>query len=194
MGVASLCRIGLVYQNFARALFDAPVPKELNEEQRAIYQEELNNLAFPVEEKAIEAFEKALQKAYELGVYNEWTTLTQENLNKYKPGTYPELPPTRYVAKEYFYQPGMLVSAAEPKPAPKPVPSKVEGAEPKKPEVMKEPGEEGKHGLTGGEGAEHDKGEGADDKATPDKATPDKATPDKAKPEKPEGDDQTEAQ
>jgi TolA-binding protein len=122
MGVACLCRIGLIYQNFAKALFEAPIPKELNEEQREIYTAELQNMAFPVEEKAIEAFEKALQKAYELGVYNEWTTLAQENLNKYKPGTYPDLPPTSYVAKEYFFQPGTLVSAAEPKPAPKPAP------------------------------------------------------------------------
>jgi len=112
MGVASLCRIGLVYQNFARSLFDAPVPRELNEEQRAIYQAELSNMAFPVEEKAIEAFEMALKKAYELGVYNEWTLLAQESYNKYKPGAYPDLPPTRYVAKEYFYDPPIMTAAA----------------------------------------------------------------------------------
>jgi TolA-binding protein len=123
MGIAALCRIGQMYQNFARALFDAPVPKNLNEEQREIYTAELQNLAFPVEEKAIEAFEKALLKMYELGIYNEWATTAQENLNKYKPGTYPDLPPTIYVAKEYFYQAPYLGSLkasplAEPKAKP----------------------------------------------------------------------------
>jgi len=145
MGIAALCRIGQMYQNFARALFDAPVPKNLNEEQREIYTAELQNLAFPVEEKAIEAFEKALSKMYELGIYNEWATTAQENLNKYKPGTYPDLPPTIYVAKEYFYQAPYLGSLKaqpieEPKAKPVKAPeAKAEQAQPAAKEAAEAP-------------------------------------------------------
>ena len=51
-----------------------------------MYRGELENLALPLEEKAIEALEKALAKAYELSIYNEWTLLAQDKINKLPPG------------------------------------------------------------------------------------------------------------
>ncbi len=103
VGIASLCRIGMIYQDFTRTLLDAPIPKNLNDEQREIYVAELQNMAFPVEEKAIEAYEKSIAKSYELTIYNEYSKLAQERLDGYKPGSYPDLPETKYVAREYFY-------------------------------------------------------------------------------------------
>ncbi|HLG19238.1 MAG TPA: tetratricopeptide repeat protein [Bdellovibrionota bacterium] len=97
MGVTALYQIGSIYQNFSKALFNAPVPKELNPEQVQLYQQELANRAAPIEEKAVEAYEKAIAKAYELDVYNDWTDKAYERLTEFKPDKYP---PRR--GKTYF--------------------------------------------------------------------------------------------
>jgi hypothetical protein len=89
-GIASLARIGMAYHDFSKALFDAPVPPGLTDEQREIYLSELQNKAFPIEEKAIDAYEKTLQKAQELHVYTEWTTRAQDRLAQFKPAEFPE--------------------------------------------------------------------------------------------------------
>jgi tetratricopeptide (TPR) repeat protein len=118
VGIAALCRIGMLYQDFTKTLLEAPIPKHLNDEQREIYVAELQNMAFPVEEKAIEAYEKSLAKAYELTIYNEYSKIAQERLDGYKPGSYPDLPETKYVAKEYFYgqlfYPSLVAQVEEP--------------------------------------------------------------------------------
>lgn len=118
VGIAALCRIGMIYQDFTKTLLDAPIPKNLDDEAREIYIAELQNMAFPVEEKAIEAYEKSVAKSYELTIYNEYSKLAQERLDGYKPGSYPDLPETRYVAKEYFYgqifHPSLIAKAEEP--------------------------------------------------------------------------------
>ncbi len=90
-GIAALARIGMAYHDFSKALFDAPVPPGLTEEQREIYLSELQSKAFPIEEKAIEAYEKALEKAKELHVYTEWTLKAQERLAQFKPSEFPEV-------------------------------------------------------------------------------------------------------
>ncbi len=90
-GIAALTRIGLAYNDLSKALFDAPVPAGLSEEQREIYQSELQNQAFPVEEKAIEAFSTALQKSRELHLYNDWAQVAQDRLAGFKPSEFPEL-------------------------------------------------------------------------------------------------------
>ena len=90
-GIAALCRIGMAYQEFAKALFAAPIPPNLTEDQREIYTAELQNQAFPIEEKAIEAYEKSVAKSFELGVYSKWTLKAQELLTTYQPGLYGEI-------------------------------------------------------------------------------------------------------
>jgi tetratricopeptide (TPR) repeat protein len=89
-GIAALARIGMAYHDFSKALYDAPVPAGLTQEQREIYQSELQSKAFPIEEKAIEAYEKTLQKAQELHIYTEWTTRAQDRLASFKPTDFPE--------------------------------------------------------------------------------------------------------
>ncbi|MCX7944684.1 MAG: tetratricopeptide repeat protein [Deltaproteobacteria bacterium] len=147
VGIAALCRIGMMYQDFTKTLLEAPIPKNLNEEQKEIYIAELQNMAFPVEEKAIEAYEKSLAKSYELSIYNEYSRIAQERLDGYKPGSYPDLPETRYVAKEYFYgqlfYPSLTTKVEEP-------PKKEEKT---KEEVKKEEGKKSKEeGKEEGEG------------------------------------------
>ncbi len=101
-GIAALTRIGLAYADFAQNLIDSPDPRGLDEEQLSMYRSELENRAFPLEEKAIEALEKALNKSYELSIYNEWTLAAQDKYNKYKPGVYAKVRDVAYRGSEFF--------------------------------------------------------------------------------------------
>jgi outer membrane protein assembly factor BamD (BamD/ComL family) len=101
--IAATTRIGLAYADFAQNILDSPDPKNLAPDLLEMYRAELENRAFPLEEKAIEAFEKATAKAYELNLYGEWTLLAQERINKYRPGFYAKaLPSVSYQGAEFF--------------------------------------------------------------------------------------------
>lgn len=67
-GIAALKRIGHAYEEMANALRSAPLPRGLSAEQREIYRAEIESRAFPIEEKALEAFGKAAEKAKEIGL------------------------------------------------------------------------------------------------------------------------------
>ncbi|WP_205507674.1 tetratricopeptide repeat protein [Myxococcus vastator] len=95
-GIAALTRIGLAYADFARNIMDSPDPSGLDEEQLAMYRGELENLALPLEDKASEALEKALEKAYELGVYSPWTLAAQDQVNRLRPGAYAQVRQVNY--------------------------------------------------------------------------------------------------
>jgi TolA-binding protein len=82
---AALYMIGESYQNFADTLFDAPVPKELSEEEAEIYKLELQDKAFPIEDKAIQAFQKQIDTSLKAGIENEWTEKTRLRLRKLNP-------------------------------------------------------------------------------------------------------------
>jgi tetratricopeptide (TPR) repeat protein len=88
-GVAALHRVGVIHYEFAKALKESPDPPGLNIDQLDIYRTELEGQTFPVDEKAIEALERALTKAFELGIYTDWTFKAQELLKVYKPNEYP---------------------------------------------------------------------------------------------------------
>lgn len=89
-GIAALVRMGQVYQHLSSAIFETPCPRRLNDDQCGIYQAGLQEKALPLEEKAIDAFEKAVSKAYELGLYNNWLQGALAALKKYAPNRYPD--------------------------------------------------------------------------------------------------------
>ncbi|WP_375765296.1 tetratricopeptide repeat protein [Archangium gephyra] len=101
-GIAALTRIGLAYADFARNILESPDPAGLDEEQTAMYRGELENLALPLEDKATEALEKALGKAYELSLYNEWTLAAQDQVNRYRPGAYAQVRQVPFRGSEFF--------------------------------------------------------------------------------------------
>ncbi len=87
--VASLTRIGLLYADFASNISALPDPPGLDESQLNLFRGELESrYVFPVEEKAVEAFEKAVEKGTELRLLNQWMTLAQDKLNVYRPGRF----------------------------------------------------------------------------------------------------------
>jgi len=111
-GIASLTRIGLAYADFARNIMDSPDPTGLDEDQLGMYRSELENLALPLEDKANEALEKALEKSYELGLYGPWTLAAQDQVNRFHPGAYAQVKQVGYrggdslVAAELAKEPG----------------------------------------------------------------------------------------
>lgn len=105
-GIASLVRIGQAYQDFARNFTDSPDPKGLDPDQLDMYRAELENRAFPLEGKAVEAYEKALAKSYELSFYDQWTLDAQDRLNKFKPGQYGDVRKVPFQGSEFFAEQG----------------------------------------------------------------------------------------
>ncbi|MGZ6131089.1 MAG: hypothetical protein ACXWLF_03640, partial [Myxococcaceae bacterium] len=88
-GIAALTRIGEAYADFAAKIRQSPTPQGLSAEDREQYRDELERLAAPLEDRALDTLQKGLGKAYELGVYTEWTLRAQEDVNALRPGTYP---------------------------------------------------------------------------------------------------------
>jgi TolA-binding protein len=95
-GLAGLYRIGQLYESFSKALYDAPVPKELSEEEADMYKATLEEKALPLEDKAIQAYQLVLDKATELSVFNEWTVAAQDRSNALNRVTFPDLPNPGY--------------------------------------------------------------------------------------------------
>ncbi len=88
---AALCRLGQAYGNFNRKLLDAPMPRGLTPDQEDLYRTTLENQALPLEDKAVEAYEKAVASSSKTGVYSDWTLLAEEQLKAYKPDAYGDL-------------------------------------------------------------------------------------------------------
>jgi hypothetical protein len=134
-GIAAITRIGLAYSDFARNILESPDPKGLDEDQTAMYRGELENLALPLEDKSTEALEKALDKAYELAIYNEWTLAAQDQVNRYRPGAYAQVRQVPFRGSEFFAtsdvakDPGMAAATAGSTPtAPGPAPTQTPAA------------------------------------------------------------------
>lgn len=121
-GIAALTRIGQGYADFANNIRKSPDPKGLDEDQLDMYRSELENLTLPLEDKAVEALEKALAKAYELNIYNEWTLAGQDKINEYRRGYYGDLKQVGFQGSEFFAtmpvlkDAGTATAKAEPKP------------------------------------------------------------------------------
>ncbi len=125
-GIAALTRIGFAYLDFAKSLTDSPDPKGLSPDLLDQYRAELENRALPLEDKGIEAIEKALQKSSELNVYDDWVLKAEDQENKYRPGAYGDIHSLPYQGSEFFAVAPLETvstsptSSGEPAPAPEP--------------------------------------------------------------------------
>lgn len=106
-GICALTRMGQIYRGLADSIRGAPLPRNLTEDQIEIYSAELDAVALGPEEKAIGAFENALNKAYELNVYNECTLTAQENLKQLNPNKFPDPQKREYQGAEGFILAGI---------------------------------------------------------------------------------------
>lgn len=94
--VAALFRIGYCYDIHAKILLEAPIPKSLEKLPDDIkwdaidaYTQKINELVWPIEDLAREAYENAYKVSQVAVVMNKWTELTLERLNAYAPDEYP---------------------------------------------------------------------------------------------------------
>jgi len=101
-GICALTRMGQVFRDMSTSIRDAPIPRNLTIDQQEIYKAELDALALGPEEKGLQAFERALDKAYELNIYNECTLLAQDNLKELNPNKFPELQSPDYRGADVF--------------------------------------------------------------------------------------------
>ncbi|MFW5966378.1 MAG: tetratricopeptide repeat protein [Persicimonas sp.] len=87
--LASTYRIGTLFENFANALYDVPVPFEQGTEEWNMYRAKLDDQAIPLEDKALSYYEQVDKQAREKNVVNEWTKKNLEKLNSFSPDEYP---------------------------------------------------------------------------------------------------------
>ena len=117
---AALCRLGEAYANFNRKLLDAPMPRGLTPDQEDLYRTTLENQALPLEDKAVDAFEKAVATSSRTGVYSDWTLRSQDQLKSFKPDAYGDVKKPQPVGSEALVSvtPSGVMGAAAPAAAP----------------------------------------------------------------------------
>jgi hypothetical protein len=98
-GMASLVALGGVYENMGTSLTQSRCPFYLNEGSCEFYKMGLEDAAFPQSQKAVDVYLSALEKAYELNLYNENTALATRRLGDLRPAEFPGL-------KEVLPKPG----------------------------------------------------------------------------------------
>ncbi len=86
---ASAYRIGQMYKEFSDQLYALPIPDGLNEDLQFQYQNALDELAFPLQEKALSSFRNALKLALQYKAYNEWSRKSAEAISKLESEAYP---------------------------------------------------------------------------------------------------------
>jgi hypothetical protein len=90
--ICALNRIGLVYDNFADKLINAPMPPGLDEETENALRDEFGNQAQPLKDSAAEAFSNAVAKSRELSVFNNCAAESLKLLrDTYRPEQYPTM-------------------------------------------------------------------------------------------------------
>jgi TolA-binding protein len=117
---AALFRIGDMYAKFAQAIYQAPMPKRLSQKELSVYRQELQSLAYPIEDKALSTFTISHEMAKKHGYFSRWSEKTIQELRKLDPGKYPqeeELRPGTRWADSFTTYP--LILKPLPLPAPK---------------------------------------------------------------------------
>jgi hypothetical protein len=87
---AALFRIGDMYAQFAEAIYKAPMPTDLNEKELDVYRQELQSLAYPIEDKALSAFSISRETALNHQYFSRWSVKTLEMLRKLDPAKNPK--------------------------------------------------------------------------------------------------------
>ncbi|WP_242346770.1 tetratricopeptide repeat protein [Anaeromyxobacter terrae] len=142
--ICALYKIGLGYKRFAQTLFDAPIPREIRGQRALVeeYKAQLAQVAEPLEQKAIEGLELAMNASRDYGVVNDCAKQATAILVKYKPDEYgpsPEVLP-RIATPEARDMPSGYGILAQIQPvAPAAKPAQVHRAEPALPPLRVTP-------------------------------------------------------
>ena len=90
-GLAALVQLGKAYENMGESLSKSARPSYLTEDQLEMYNMGLEDRVYPQVEKAVEAYKLALEKSYELTLYNENTEYATRQLGVLRPDEFPGL-------------------------------------------------------------------------------------------------------
>ena len=88
-GIAALYRIGALYDDFAQKILDNRCPRELTEAQCAEYRFSKIDAAGRFIDRAVEAYQQAAGKSYELGLYTDYTARARAGLEALRPEEFP---------------------------------------------------------------------------------------------------------
>ena len=93
--IAALSRKGFGFQDLAESIENAPIPRKLNDEQKAMFQEGLGQKALPIWEKAKTEFKRCVTMAQQLKWYNTFSEQAEEALMSLEPDfkTLPDIRP-----------------------------------------------------------------------------------------------------
>jgi len=83
-------RIGQGYEAYAKAMRNAPVPKDLKEDEKQMYRDELEKVVVVIEDKALDAYKSGYAKALTIGVYNHHTQAIRQALSRLAENEYPK--------------------------------------------------------------------------------------------------------
>ncbi|HUK55307.1 MAG TPA: tetratricopeptide repeat protein [Nitrospiria bacterium] len=86
---ASSYRLGEIFENFKSSLLDAEPPRNLTKDEQEEYRFQLEEKAFPFEEKAVEAYFSNVRRIRdENSPYNEWIKKSFNRLAELRPALY----------------------------------------------------------------------------------------------------------
>jgi TolA-binding protein len=86
---AALHRIGQIYEQFADQLRKLPAPPGLSEDEKQVYQEEVDKYVIDMEDKAAGIYETGYKKALELKVYGDTTRQLRQGLGRLAGNKFP---------------------------------------------------------------------------------------------------------
>lgn len=90
-GLRALVELGGAYEDMASALRTSPVPAGLSAEQLSLYQDGIEQRAYAMEQKAIQAYDLCLARSFELELYNETATASLARLRALDPDAHAPL-------------------------------------------------------------------------------------------------------
>lgn len=90
-GLAATVSLGKAYENMGDSLRTGDLPSYLTEEQRELYTMAIEDKVYVQEEKALNAYQLALEKSYELTLYNDNTAYAVRRLGELRPDDFPGL-------------------------------------------------------------------------------------------------------
>ncbi len=111
--LAAYYRQGSLLQRLSEELYEVPIPFDEGTDEYFAYQDMLDDIAFPLEDAAIEQYAETLQRARDAEIVNEWTRRTLEALNHYQPANYPLYKEERAPATPRVNQSAPLMSGED---------------------------------------------------------------------------------
>ena len=105
-GLAALVQLGRAYENMGESLENSHIPSYLTNDQIEFYRMDLEDRIYPQEEKAVAAYSAALEKSYEINLYNDNLAFATRRLGELRPHDFTGL-------EEQLLEPGYTSSSTK---------------------------------------------------------------------------------